>query len=177
MARIEEAHQALTPDTYDIIVSRAVLEHLGDINVGWDNMVRCLKREGEMWHKVDFRCHKLYERIHPLYFLTFGELLWRFISRPDPTLNRARLPVYRDLLAQTFKTWKLYYTRIVNSPEMQPHPSQLLAGEHYTLSHVESVRKIRPQLKEPFSKYTDEELMVTGIFLSAHCKQSIPGRL
>jgi SAM-dependent methyltransferase len=55
---------------YDIIVSRAVLEHLGDLATGWRQMVRCLRPDGEMWHKVDFRCHNLFGRIHPLYFLT-----------------------------------------------------------------------------------------------------------
>jgi hypothetical protein len=169
-APVEMPHEALAANSYDIIVSRAVLEHLADIRLGWKNMVSCLQPNGEMWHKVDFRCHRLYEDIHPLYFLTVPETAWRLISRPDPTLNRARLPVYREALSNDFAESKIYYTHILGGPEIQPHPDRLQSGVHYNRAHLDAVADIRPRLEEPFRGHTDEELMVTGIFLSARGK-------
>src|ERR1700733_10693761 len=32
--------------SYDIVVSRAVLEHLGNLEIGWKNMVQCLRLDG-----------------------------------------------------------------------------------------------------------------------------------
>jgi hypothetical protein len=125
-----------------------------------------------MWHKVDFRSHNLYERIHPLYFLTIDEALWRVVSRPDPTLNRARLPVYRDLLSRDFSQATVYYTRVVDAPELRPHVATLVPGVHYTQRHLDLIGKIRPALKNPFCTYADKELLVNGIFLSARGKRA-----
>jgi hypothetical protein len=174
LSSIEDSHEALTPGRYDIIVSRAVLEHVGDICLGWKNMFQCLKHDGEMWHKIDFRSHQLYERIHPLYFLTIDEPLWRAVSRPDPTLNRARLPVYRNLSSRDFAQTTIYYTRVVEAPELRPHVETLVPGLHYDDKHLDLIRKIRPKLKHPFCTHTDEELLVNGIFLSARGKRELP---
>jgi SAM-dependent methyltransferase len=172
-APIETPHPAVPADAFDIILSRAVLEHLADIRVGWNNMVHALRPGGEMWHKVDFRCHRYYQEIHPLYFLTIPEPLWRMVSRPDPTLNRARLPVYCEMLKRDFENWRIYHTHILDAPELHPHPERLEPGAHYTQAHIARVTEIRPRVVEPFRGHNDEELMVTGIFLSASGKRSV----
>lgn len=171
-APIEKPHPALEPKTYDIILSRAVLEHLADIRKGWAAMVRVLKPDGEMWHKVDFRCHKLFSRIHPLYFLTVDEKWWRLASSPDPTLNRARLPVYRELTSREFVHTETYFTHVLEDHEIEPHTTTLIAGEHYSDHQKQLVRQIRPLLKHPFSTYTDEELLVSGAFVISRHKRS-----
>jgi hypothetical protein len=151
---------------YDIVLSRAVLEHLGNLEVGWKNMVQCLRVDGEMWHKVDFRCHNLFGKIHPLYFLTIPDTLWNLISRPDPTLNRMRRPTYRELVARDFLDSRCYVTHIAGENEILPHVENLTPG-HYGQSHLELIRNIRPQLLRRFSDYSDEDLLVTGVFLAA----------
>jgi SAM-dependent methyltransferase len=171
-APIERPHPAIERGAFDIVLSRAVLEHLADIRLGWTNMVNALRPGGEMWHKVDFRCHRYYEAIHPIYFLTIPEVIWRMVSSPDPTLNRARLPVYREMLERDFVNWKIYYTHILGGPEMLPHPERLEPGAHYTQAHIAKVAEIRPRVAEPFRGHSDEDLMVTGIFLTARGKRS-----
>jgi SAM-dependent methyltransferase len=171
-APVERRHPALAPDSYDVIISRAVLEHLADVRRGWANMVRSLKANGEMWHKVDFRSHKMFDRIHPLYFLTIDERLWRLISRPDPTLNRERLPLYRELSTRDFKSSKIYLTRVLDHDEIQPHTDHLITGTHYTEEHLAVVRAIRPRLMEPFRAYTDTDLLTTGAFVISRGKRA-----
>ena len=152
---------------YDIIVSRAVLEHFADLDTGWRTMVRCLSPSGEMWHKVDFRCHKLFGELHPLYFLTIPEPVWNLISRPDPTLNRRRLPSYRELAARDFQQCRIFISHILEEAEILPHVEKLVPGQHYLPRHVESIQELRPRLQPPFSSYSDEDLLVNGIFLIA----------
>ncbi len=152
--------------SYDIVISRAVLEHLGNLHLGWTNMVRSLRPNGEMWHKVDFRCHEMFAQIHPLYFLTVPDVLWNFISRPDPTLNRLRLPTYRELAARDFNHSHCYITHIVDDQEFMPHVESLAHGTHYSERHSNLIRAIRPRLLKRFSEYSDPDLMVTGIFLA-----------
>jgi SAM-dependent methyltransferase len=157
--------QHLRPDSFDLVISRAVLEHIDDLGRGWSRMHRSLKPDGEMWHVVDFRSHKMFDRIHALYFLTFREPIWRLISSPDPTLNRCRLPAYRKLLSENFQTWKIYATRILNGPPLSPFVEQLVPGRHYSAQDLERVRQIRPLLKPPFSNHADEELLISGVFV------------
>jgi len=154
----------LKSESYDIVISRAVLEHLGNLEIGWKNMVKSLRPDGEMWHKVDFRCHDLFGQIHPLYFLTVPDALWDVISRPDPTLNRLRLPTYRELAARDFRDLRCYITHIVGENEFSPHVETLVPGTHYSHLHLEMIRAIRPRLVKRFSDYSDEDLLVTGIF-------------
>jgi hypothetical protein len=91
-------------------------------------MVSSLKVGGEMWHQVDFRSHKMFDRIHPRHFLTIKERLWRLISSPDPTLNRDRLPLYRELSANSFECSRIYFTGILNDAEIVPHSDEVILG-------------------------------------------------
>jgi SAM-dependent methyltransferase len=156
----------LPSQSYDIVISRAVLEHLGDLQSGWKNMVQCLRPDGEMWHKVDFRCHNLFGQIHPLYFLTVPDAIFTPISRPDPTLNRLRSPTYRELAAEYFQESRSYITHIVGEKEFAPHVDVLIRGTHYGQRHLEILQAIRPRLLKRFSTYSDEDLLVTGVFLT-----------
>lgn len=163
---MDAAATPLDPQSYDIIISRAVLEHLGDLEMGWKNMVRCLRPDGEMWHKVDFRCHNLFGQIHPLYFLTISDGVWDLISRPDPTLNRLRLPTYRELAARDFRDSRFYITHIAGEKEFSPHVESLIPGTHYSQRNLDGIRGIRPRLQKHFANYSDEDLLVTGVFLA-----------
>jgi SAM-dependent methyltransferase len=155
----------LPSKSFDIVISRAVLEHLRDLDQGWRNMVDCLTDRGEMWHKVDFRCHDFFSEIHPLYFLTVPQRLWEFLSQPDPTLNRRRLPTYRTFASRDFREVDCYITHIFSKQEFFPHVKLLVEGVHYDQHHLDMLEAIRPHLIEDFSHASDEELLVTGIFL------------
>ena len=162
----------LESNRYDIVVSRAVLEHLLDLDAGWRTMVRSLRPAGEMWHKVDFRCHNFFGQIHPLYFLTVPDTLWNLISRPDPTLNRLRLPSYRELAAKDFQNVRIMFSHVMGEGEIQPHVEELEPERHHSRRHLESVESIRPRLQPPFRAYSAQDLLVTGIFLTVSGRRS-----
>ncbi len=162
---IEQAAEHMSSRRFDLIISRAVLEHVSDLESAWLSMVKLLKPDGQMWHKVDFRNHGKFDQFHPLHFLTISESTWNLITSPDPTLNRERLPTYMRLASCYFDNIKVFYTHILEDREVQPHSEQLTFGTDYGLSELERLAEIRPLLSHRFRELTDEDLLISGIFL------------
>ncbi len=55
---IEEAERVLEPASFDFIISRAVFEHLYDLDAAFSVMNTLIKPGGSMLHKIDFRDHQ-----------------------------------------------------------------------------------------------------------------------
>ncbi len=162
---IEGAGKILPPRSFDLILSRAVLEHVGDYPRAWSSMIQLLRPDGAMWHKIDMRNHRLFEGIHPLYFLTIAEPLWRVVSSPDPTLNRFLAPAILALSNSTFRHTASLITHVVGSDEFRPHKESLTTGIDYGQKQLDLVRGIRASLQPQFRGLADTELMITGLFL------------
>jgi hypothetical protein len=155
----------LAPERFDIVLSRAVLEHVDDVEETWARAVDLLDPRGAMWHKIDFRHHGYFGHLHPLYFLTRPERTWRWLSSPDPTLNRRRIDTYRSLATSTFRDVKIFVTHVLENPEIVPHVERLVRGLHYGDVELDLVRQIRPLLGSRFRQMTDEELLIAGVFV------------
>lgn len=80
----------------DLIISRAVLEHVNDLEGTFRDMHRALRPGGIAMHKVDLRSHGLH-RETPLDFLTWPRWAWWCMHSNKGTPNRWRLDRYRDL--------------------------------------------------------------------------------
>jgi SAM-dependent methyltransferase len=165
--KIEDAPRALGGERFDVVLSRAVLEHVADLPRAWDAMLELLAPGGEMWHKVDLRHHHFFGAIHPLHFLTCNERAWRWISSPDPTLNRSRVDVYRTFAERSFERVALLITHVLDGDEIVPHVERLQPGLHFSDRELALVRGIRPRLLPRFQTLDDEDLLVGGIFLLA----------
>ena len=162
---IEGLKERIAESEFDVILSRAVLEHVYDLDAAWENMVGLLSPTGQMWHKVDFRNHDFYNEFHPLRFLTVPRHIWRCVSQPDPTLNRHRLDKYKMLSDVHFQKIRIFYTHLLQHPELIPHPEAIELGREFEQSDWESVQAIRPKLTAEFDGLSDLELLVSGIFL------------
>ncbi len=101
--------------------------------------------------------------------------LWNWISSPDPTLNRRRLPDYLRLAKRDFRHLEVFYTHVLDRAELLPHPQSLQIGRDYTEADLQSVRAIRARLAPRFRALSDEHLLVTGVFLICRQKQ-VPAR-
>jgi SAM-dependent methyltransferase len=164
---IETAHEHLPNGSFDLIVSRAVLEHVYDVDRAWKSMDRLLAPGGRMLHKIDFRCHGFYEALHPLWWLTVPDWLWRTVSSPDPTLNRARRPAYVRLAKETDYSCRIRITHLTTrQDELVPHLDQFDAAE-MSPEELAFIEKIRPRLALPFRLMAAEDLLINGIFLTA----------
>ena len=79
----------------DLIISRAVLEHVNDLDETFADMGRALRPDGIAVHLVDLRSHGLHIR-NPLDFLTWPENLYSMMYSQKGVPNRLRIDSYRD---------------------------------------------------------------------------------
>jgi SAM-dependent methyltransferase len=88
-AGIEEESQ-LPAESYDLIVSQAVGEHVRDINSFAAATYRMLRPGGTALHVIDFSCHGFFPN-EPLRFLTIPDHIWHLMGSNRGIPNRRRV--------------------------------------------------------------------------------------
>jgi SAM-dependent methyltransferase len=166
---IEQAPEQVGRESVDIIVSRAVLEHVFDIDAAFDAMHTLLKPGGLMAHKVDLRDHGLFTDggQHALTFLTIPDRTYRWMGEETAGLpNRVLMGWYREKLEGLGYEASFLTTHLAGiDAEVKPHP------------HVEdglpdqaplgSVDQIRKRLLPRFREMPTDELLTAGFFVIA----------
>ncbi len=162
---VEEAAGALSGERFDLIVSRAVLEHLYDLDAAFSAMDELLRPGGTMLHKVDFRDHGMFTDggMHPLTFLTVPDRLYRLMSRNSGRPNRCLADYYRGKLDELGYEYRLLATKPIDGEEIVPHAADIEVGP----STRRLVDEIRPRLAPRFRGLSDPDLATAGIFLVA----------
>ncbi len=84
---------------FDLVISRAVLEHVRDLDRLHRELDLLLSDDAVLIHKVDLRCHG-FRWNHELDFLMFPERLWRGLTTHIGEPNRKRYPEYLELGAR-----------------------------------------------------------------------------
>jgi SAM-dependent methyltransferase len=163
---IEEALELFPESSFDIIVSRAVLEHVYDIDRAFQVMDTLLKRDGLMIHNVDLRDHGIFTsaRKHPLTFLTISDRTWQFMTCHSGKPNRMRLDYYREKMAELGYESTTKATRVLGRDSELSVDSNL---EDYLDASRPVVAEIRTRLQPQFRKLSDEDLTVAAVFLVA----------
>ncbi len=163
---IEEAAKVLEPASFDFIISRAVFEHLYDLDAAFSVMNRLIKPGGSMLHKIDFRDHGIFSGHHPLTFLTIPASLYRLMAYDSGKPNRRLINYYRSKAGEFTCDTTILITYIVGQDdEIIPHKEAVTPGIDYTDETIALLNSIRPQLQPEFRDLPDEDLMVSGIFL------------
>ncbi len=172
---IEELEENFEPGTFDLVVSRAVLEHVADPDRAMAAMDQMLAPGGLMLHKVDFRDHGMFSTsgAHPLTFLTVPDSLYRLMSRNSGRPNRHLMDWYRAKLASLEYEARLLVTRLVGmGGEVQPHAEGISLDSPDGRRTLDLVRSIRPDLQPSFRELDDVDLAVAGIFIVARKRAS-----
>jgi SAM-dependent methyltransferase len=175
---IEAAESRLEPESFDLILSRSVLEHLYDPDQAFSVMDRLLAPGGRMVHKIDFRDHGMFtdSGFHPLTFLTIPESVYRLMTLDSGRPNRRLFNYYRDKMTALHYDAQIFITHVVGSDgDLVPSKERAVFGVDYSDATVALLDKIRPKLRAQFRKMSNEELMVSGIFLIAR-KSSVATR-
>jgi SAM-dependent methyltransferase len=154
---------------FDLIVSRATLEHLYDPLGALRSMMACLKPGGRMVHKIDFRDHGMFTPAHSeLTFLRFPAALHRRMTRRSGRPNRVLFHRYRDLAAELGQTRRLAVTLLVTSlvgeGEVVPHVPFAAVPPAAQQRAVGRVRAERHHFAKEFADVADDDLAVMGIF-------------
>ena len=131
-------------DAVDVVISRAVLEHVDDLDAIFDDMVRAMRVGALAVHQVDLRSHGLHES-NPLDFLEPSEALWSLMFSHKGVPNRWRVDRYREIVARL--------------------PLELLRLEPTARAEADDVRRVRGRLAAPFRNTSDEDLTWLGFWL------------
>lgn len=128
----------------DLIYSRAVLEHVNDLDATFSDMKRALKADGVAIHLVDLKSHGLH-RDNPLDFLVWPAWLWTLMYGYKGVPNRWRVDKYRSILAE-----KKFDVRL-----MEP---TLFADN-------EDIIRVRPFLAPQFQAVDEQDLRCLGFWV------------
>jgi SAM-dependent methyltransferase len=163
---IESAERLLGAGRFDLVVSRAVLEHVMSVERSLTEMDRVLVPGGLMLHKVDLRDHGMFSAggMHPLTFLTVRPTVYRWMTSHTGAPNRTRACDYRSTLRGLGYDVRLLVTHVLGvAEELVPHREE----PEYADASRRLVRAIRPSLAAPFAPLAEEDLLVEGVFVIA----------
>jgi SAM-dependent methyltransferase len=167
---VEEVDELLEASSVDIIVSRAVLEHLYDLDAAFAAMDQVLAPGGLMLHKVDFRDHGMFSDTgaNPLTFLTIGERTYRLMSEHSGRPNRRLIDWYRAKLEGLGYDSRVLVTHLVGrEEELTPHVEEAKLDPSSEARSLDLVSSIRPKLQPRFRALDDRDLGVSGVFIVA----------
>jgi len=129
----------------DIVLSRAVLEHVNDLDATFDDMMRAMKPEAVAVHQVDLRSHGLHVS-NPLDFLAPPNWLWQLMHSHKGVPNRWRADCYEQIIH------RLTVELITFRPTVKFDQSL--------------VTSIRPTLAASYRQASDEQLAWQGFWLA-----------
>ena len=131
-------------NTVDVVFSRAVLEHVDDLEATFADMTAAMCVGATAIHLVDLRSHGLHKS-NPLDFLEWSPALWNLMYSEKGVPNRWRIDKYRSVLSRL--------------------PVTVVALETTKLSASEHVELVRPRLAEMFRAISDDDLRCLGFWL------------
>ncbi|HJQ69745.1 MAG TPA: methyltransferase domain-containing protein [Blastocatellia bacterium] len=167
---IEDAVQLFGAGSFDLIISRAVLQSIQDSDAALRAMEQLLAAGGAMAHKIDLRDLGMFTNggMHALTFLTIEDSLYRKMTSATDKSNRKRSGYYSQKTAELGLDSKIFITEIVGQrEEIIPHKEKIARGVDYSDASVSLIKNIRPRLNPRFKSLSDEELLVSSIFLVA----------
>ena len=138
----------------DLIISRAVLEHVNDLTATFADMFHALRHGGMAVHEVDLSSHGLH-RQNPLDFLTWPQCLWTWMYSHKGCVNRWRVDRYREAIRE-------------NGMEVVMMKPLRVIEKHV-------VEEVRPYLPPLFHHISDEEL--TWLTFRFICRKIEPTRV
>ena len=166
---IEEAGEKLEPASFDLIISRAVLEYATDSDAAFSVMDQLLKSGGWMIHKIDLRDDGMFSSsgMHPLTFLTIPDSVYRLMTVNSGRCNRKLINYYREKMTSLGYDVKFLITATLDRGELSPPKDTIKLDADYSQSTVAAIQRIRPKLSASYRDLSNEDLVIAGIFLIA----------
>lgn len=155
---------------FDIIVSRSVLEEIYDIDKAFKNMDLLLADDGYLIHAIDFRDYGTFlsQDYQSLEFFTIPEFIYRYMTKNSAKPNRRLIDYYENKMKQLGYNYKIFVMRIVGqSQEFSCYKQNLEYNFDFNESNLALVKKVKPRMIKRFRKLSDQQLLISGIFLVA----------
>ena len=177
-AGIEGARDLLSPESFDYIISRAVLMEISDSDAAFASMDWLLKPGGYLIHKIaPLRDYEMFRShgYNPLEFLTIPEWLYRQMVSDCGGPNRRLVTYYRHKMVELGYAATIHIVNLVGSHLKLPPGGVTLTPEMAGYDRAAAlVRDIRPRLEPVFGHLEDTDLMVEDTFLVARKPDASP---
>lgn len=164
---IDDSLTLFKKESFDLIISRAVLEHIYNIDEAFNVMDIILKRGGIIIHKIDFRDQGMFTEygFHPLTFLTIPEFIYKLMVKHSSKPNRNLIDFYINKMKSLEYKTDIFITSIVGQhDELLPHKKESLYNLDYQKSN-DLVISIQNSLLKKFRCLSVKQLSISGIFL------------
>jgi SAM-dependent methyltransferase len=156
------------PATYDVIASRAVMEHVYDPILAIRRMADALRGNGLLLHKVDLRDHGMFTPFfHELKFLEVPDALYAAMTRSAGRPNRVLVHRYRQVLRDVLPNHEILVTRLAGAGDIEPHVPYDRIEPSLRRKSVAYVNSVRARFARSLRDVSDEDLSVAGIFIVA----------
>ena len=179
-ADADELEDLFSRESFDLIISRAVMQDILEPEGAFEAMDAVLAPGGFMLHKIDLSDQGMFRDngMHPLTFLTIPDSIYRLMASHSGLSNRKLSGYYRGELARLGYEATCFPTSLIGHPgsgdqfylcesvDLETRSAQVALAQ---------ISAIRPRLAPEFSELSDEELMIDGIFIAAR-KPSGSGR-
>jgi SAM-dependent methyltransferase len=160
----------LGPESFDLLVSNAVMEEIYDPTPVLAAQDRLLRPGGAMVHLIDLRDYGMFSKhgFHPLEFLTVRDWVYRLMVECSGQPDRRLIGYYRNVAARMGYQYRIYTSRILGHPEPMPEPKpQIVKDVDYSSNDVKLLDGIRPRLQPQFRSLPDEDLLAQSIIFVA----------
>jgi SAM-dependent methyltransferase len=131
-------------DAVDLVFSRAVLEHVDDLESTFADMIAAMRPGALAIHQVDLRSHGLH-MTNPLDFLGWSSTIWQLMYSEKGVPNRWRIDKYRSILQR------------LPADVRELTPTKLASDDH--------VAGVRVALAPEFQSLSNEDLSWLGFWL------------
>ncbi len=131
-------------DSIDLIISRAVLEHVNNLDATFKDMRQALRKDGVAVHLVDLKSHGLHQD-NQLDFLTWPSVLWSIMYSYKGMPNCLRINSYRKALCDSG------LMTVIEKPTV--------------FAEQKEIDEVRPCLAKPFRDIADDDLSCLEFWL------------
>jgi SAM-dependent methyltransferase len=155
-------------EKFDIIISRAVLEHVYDLDRSLEMMDRLLKPGGYMIHEVDMRDHGMFTflGLNPLTFLTISDSKWKKMTSHLGAPNRC----LSDFFAMKFDAMGYEHRTLIKcilEGRRTIYKKEIRLLTDYSEAELGMVKSVRSRLLPRYKSLSDESLLVSVVFIVA----------
>ncbi len=168
---IEDSKQIFKNNSFDIIVSRAVIQEISKTKKAFKVMHSNLRTGGFMLHKIDLRDYGMFTKFknHQLGFLMFPSFVYKLMTNHSGLPNRMRVSYYKKLLTNLNFKSTIFITHIFGLEEQEfvPHQTNIVYNVDYNDDNINYIEQVRGKLASEFKKLPIEDLLISGIFVKS----------
>jgi len=166
---VEEIYKWFPRGHFDLIVSRAVIQYVYEIDTAFQAMDAVLKPGGLMVHKLDLSDHRMFSSrgMNPLTFLTIRDSLYRLMARYSCKPNRRLTNYYREKMIELNYDARVFATAVLGQPEFSGPTEHVDLRAEPVRPALDFIKEIRPKLAKQYRDLPDEDLAISAVFLVA----------